>query len=224
MLVPSPLNLHHSTDPARRQSEAIGCSVDKSAEPIDPFRTPYSLCARALFKERRAGDLADERRDGHDDACDCSERTEPCNWVGGCACTALPLQAGRMFIDFWTWPTRRDRRRFGEATIWRRSENVVHDHSSSVHTGTALPITADAGSDPKYRPSSESADCQFMTKTSPSAITRHPCQTGSRRPRPSRSRASPTSMPSTAIVKPFLQTVCPGSANTRLSMGTPIGR
>ena len=42
-----------------------------------------------------------------------------------------------------------------------------------------------------------------MTKTSPSAMTRHPCQTGSGRPRPSRSCASPTSMPSTAIVRPF---------------------
>jgi hypothetical protein len=46
------------------------------------------------------------------------------------------------------------------------------------------------GSTPKYRPSSESADYQFMMKTSPSAMTRQPCQTGSDRPRLSRSRAS----------------------------------
>ena len=36
------------------------------------------------------------------------------------------------------------------------------------------------GSTPKYRPSSESADCQFMRKTSPSAMTRQPCQIGQR--------------------------------------------
>jgi hypothetical protein len=47
------------------------------------------------------------------------------------------------------------------------------------------------GSTPKYRPSSESADCQFMRKTSPSAISRQPCQMGSGRPRLSRLRATP---------------------------------
>jgi hypothetical protein len=58
-----------------------------------------------------------------------------------------------------------------------------------------------------------------MTKTSPSAITRHPRQTGSGRPFPSRSCASPTSMPSTAIVRPFLQTVCPGQRQHALKHG-----
>jgi hypothetical protein len=165
-----------------------------------------------------------ETHDDRDDARDGLERTPPSDRVRRRKGAALPLQAGRMFIDFSTWPVRKDRRRFGEAAIRRRSENVVHNHSSSVHTGTALPMTADAGSGPKHRPSSESADCQFMTKISRSAIKRHPCQTGSGRPRPSRSCACPMSMPSTAIVRPFLQTVCPGSANMRLSMGTPIGR
>src|SRR5882724_4664141 len=117
MLVSCTLNLHHSTDPARRDAEAIGCFVDEFSEPIDRFRTPRSLCARARFKERRASDLAHERRDGYDDARDCPERKEPCNRVRCCMCTALPLQAGRMFIDFWTWPVRKDRRRFGEAAL-----------------------------------------------------------------------------------------------------------
>jgi len=49
-------------------------------------------------------------------------------------------------------------------------------------------------------------------------------RTGSGRPRPSRSRACPASTLSTAIVDPVPQTVCPGSARTRLSMGTPSGR
>src|SRR5882724_8916105 len=117
VLISPTLNLHHSTDPARRDGEAIGCFVDEFSEPIDRFRTPRSLCARARFKERRASDLAHERRDGYDDARDCPERKEPCNRVRSYMCTALPLQAGRMFIDFWTWPVRKDRRRFGEAAL-----------------------------------------------------------------------------------------------------------
>jgi hypothetical protein len=36
-------------------------------------------------------------------------------------------------------------------------------------------MTADAGIGPKYRPSRESADCQFIRKSSPWAMTRHPC-------------------------------------------------
>jgi hypothetical protein len=35
MLVSSTLNLHHSTDPARRQPEATGRFVDEFGEPID---------------------------------------------------------------------------------------------------------------------------------------------------------------------------------------------
>src|SRR5882757_1007477 len=117
VLVSCTLNLHHSTDPARRDGEAIGCFVDELSEPIDRFRTPRSLCARARFKGRRANDLVRERRDGYDDARDCPKRTEPRNRFRGCMCTALPLQAGRMFIDFWTWPVRKDRRQFGEAAL-----------------------------------------------------------------------------------------------------------
>jgi hypothetical protein len=79
-------------------------------------------------------------------------------------------------------------------------------------------------STPKYRPSSESADCQFMRKTSPAAMTRQPYQAGSGRPRLSRWCASPFAMLSTVMVSPFLQTVCPGSARTRFNMGTPRGR
>ena len=73
---------------------------------------------------------------------------------------------------------------------WRRSAKIelghgraetqnVQDHSRHVHTGSARPITDDAGSNPKYRPSSESSDCQFMRKSSPSATTRQPCHFGS---------------------------------------------
>jgi hypothetical protein len=97
-------------------------------------------------------------------------------------------------------------------------------HSPSVHTGIAWPMTADAGTGPKYRPSKESADCQFMTKISSAERTRHPCETGSRLPRLSRSRARPISISSIVIVRPVLQTVCPGSARIRLSMGTPTGK
>ena len=42
-------------------------------------------------------------------------------------------------------------------------------------------MTADDGIDPKYLPSNKSADCQFMKKNSPPAMTRHSCQTGSGR-------------------------------------------
>ena len=93
-------------------------------------------------------------------------------------------------------------------------------HSSSlVQRGSALPMIALVGNTPKYRPSSEFADCQFMRKTSPSPTTRQPCQTGSGRPRLSRSRASPISILSTVMVRPSLQTVCPGSASTPLQHG-----
>ena len=74
----------------------------------------------------------------------------------------------------------------------RRPDVLWHDHSSPlVQKGTAFPMIELIGSTPKYRPSSESADCQFMRNTSPSATTRQPCQTGSGRPRLSRSRATP---------------------------------
>ena len=49
MLVPSTLNLHHSTDPARRDREAPGRLLDDFGEPIDRFRTRRSLSARARF-------------------------------------------------------------------------------------------------------------------------------------------------------------------------------
>src|SRR5206468_10692317 len=84
----------------------------------------------------------------------------------------------------------------------------AHDHSSHVHTGRARPITVDAGRNPKYRPSSESLDCQFMRKISPSPTTRQPCHFGSGRPRASRSRAPPTGMTATEIVTPVLQPFC----------------
>ena len=68
-----------------------------------------------------------------------------------------------------------------------------------VQRGAARPTIEAAGNGPKYRPSSESADCAFMRKTSPTAMTRQPCQTGSGRPRLSRSRASPTATASTVM-------------------------
>src|SRR5262252_3931925 len=58
-----------------------------------------------------------------------------------------------------------------------------------------------------------------MRKMSSAATTRHPCQTGRSRPRPSRSRAFPIAMRSTAIVSPVRQTVCPGSASNALEHG-----
>src|SRR6516164_312169 len=223
-MVASALNLHHGTDPACRDGETSGCFRDEFGEAIDGLGTRRSLCAQVGFKGSQGGHLAHEWRDGHDEACNYPARTEPYKWACPCGCIALPLRKVRKFRFFWTAPVRKDQSVLGGVAISRGSGVALHDHSSSVHTGTALPITADAGIGPKYRPSSESADCQFMTKTSPSAITRHPRQTGSGRPFPSRSCAFPTSMPSTEIVRPFLQTVCPGNANTRLSMGTPIGR
>ena len=53
--------------------------------------------------------------------------------------------------------------------------------SWSVQSGSARPTMLVVGSGPKYRPSRESPDCRFMRKTSPSATTRQPCQTGSGR-------------------------------------------
>src|SRR5580704_9495175 len=58
-----------------------------------------------------------------------------------------------------------------------------HVHSSSavrwVQRGAARPTIEAAGNGQKYRPSSESADRAFMRKTSPTAMTRQPCQEGS---------------------------------------------
>jgi hypothetical protein len=61
----------------------------------------------------------------------------------------------------------------------RSRKRDAHHHSSLVQTGNARPTTADAAIGPKYRPSSESLDCQFMRKSSSSPTTRQPCQTGS---------------------------------------------
>ena len=44
---------------------------------------------------------------------------------------------------------RKELRRFGGAVIRRAVGEFVHDYSSLVHTGSALPITAEAGSGPK---------------------------------------------------------------------------
>ena len=46
-------------------------------------------------------------------------------------------------------------------------------------------------------------------------MTRQPCQTGSERPRPSRSRASPISIASTVTLRPIRQIVCPATAAAR---------
>jgi hypothetical protein len=46
MLVSCTLNLHHSTDPACRDSEAAGCLVDEFGEPMDSERV--AACAPAL--------------------------------------------------------------------------------------------------------------------------------------------------------------------------------
>src|ERR1700682_6525421 len=105
-----------------------------------------------------------------------------------------------------------------------KREREAHAHCSSVQMGIAWPMTDDFGIIPKYRPSSESDDCQFMTKSSSSPSERQTCQAGSERPRPSRSRASPTSIPSTVMTSCFLQTVCPETASTRLSKSTLRGR
>src|SRR6516164_9493726 len=201
-LVASALDLQHGMDQGCRDGEASGCLPDEFCEP-DVLGTRHSLCVHVRLTGRRGSHRANKCRDGHDDACNFPARTEPYNWACQCTCTALPLQTERMFCIFQTAPVRKDQSGFGRTAISRGSGIAPHVHSSSVHTGTALPIIADAGRGPKYRPSSESADCQFMTKTSPSAMTWHPCQAGSGRPWPSRSCASPTSTPSTAIVKPF---------------------
>jgi hypothetical protein len=68
MLVPSTLNLHHSTDPARRDGEAPGSLVDDFGEPIDGLRTCRNLCARARYEDCRNNDLAYNWRDGEDGA------------------------------------------------------------------------------------------------------------------------------------------------------------
>jgi len=62
-----------------------------------------------------------------------------------------------------------------------------------------------------------------MNRTSLAATTRQPCQPGRGRPHRSHSRAVPTSIPSTVMVGPVRQTVCPGSAGMRVMSGTPPG-
>ena len=37
-------------------------------------------------------------------------------------------------------------------------------------------MMAEAGSGPTYRPSRESSDCEFITKTSPREMARQPCE------------------------------------------------
>jgi hypothetical protein len=103
-----------------------------------------------------------------------------------------------------------EQRNDGRLTVLRQGH-----FSSPIQRVCTRPMIAVVGSTPKYRPSSESADCQFMRETSPLAIRRQPRHTGSGRPRLSRSRASPVAMLSTVMVSRFLQTVCSGSARTR---------
>ena len=77
-----------------------------------------------------------------------------------------------------------------------------HDQLSSlVQRGSARPTIVVAGSGPKYRPSKEYFDRQFMRNTSWSATIRQPRQAGRLRPRRSQSRAWPTAIPSTVIVR-----------------------
>ena len=56
VLVPATLNLHHSTDPARRDGEATGRLVDEFGEPIDGLQNAsQSVRARSA---RRASEAA----------------------------------------------------------------------------------------------------------------------------------------------------------------------
>src|SRR5262249_81802 len=104
--------------------------------------------------------------------------------------------------------------RKGNHAAFIRRRNVAfarwtHDQSSSkVKTGSARPMSEDAASAPKWRPSSELGSSQFMRNTSPLAMTRQPCHTGSGRPRLSYSRAIPISIPSTMMAAPLRQIVC----------------
>ena len=59
-------------------------------------------------------------------------------------------------------------------------KQVGHANCSFVHTGACLPATADAEIGPKYPPSSESADCRFLTKSSSAATTWQPLPDGQR--------------------------------------------
>lgn len=98
VLVASAFNLDNGANPTDRQGEAIGGLLDELSEPIDGFRTRRALCASALHDGRRGRDQAHERRDGHDNAGNASEHTEPWNRPGQLTDTTFPLQAGRFAL------------------------------------------------------------------------------------------------------------------------------
>ena len=95
----------------------------------------------------------------------------------------------------------------------RACAGPLHCPSSAlVQSGAAWLITFVVDSGPTYRPSTNAADRPFIRKASPTATTRQHCQVGKRRPRWSRSSASPARVPLTVTTSPVRQTVCPGRA------------
>src|SRR6516162_8946707 len=154
VLVTTAFDLNDGADPARRYRKTSGRCCDEVGKPVDGWSMRRGLCEHARFKEHRGRDQAHGLRDRHDG----SAQTKRRNQAHQLTNMTFPSQARRTFSDVWTWPVRKDWMQFEGIAIRRGSASVVHDHSSSAHTGTALPITADAGSGPKYRLSSESAD------------------------------------------------------------------
>jgi hypothetical protein len=160
------LDLHDGAYPRRRNAEPLRRFGDDGGDWIGR-RGDAVLLGGDRFGVSNADDDQQYRRDADPKE---GARAAPAPWH---PCIA----SGRRW----------DREGEGTEPRWlRRSGSpeagLRHGQCSwSVQSGSARPTTAVVGSGPKYRPSRESPDCQFMRKTSPPATTRQPCQTGSGR-------------------------------------------
>ena len=106
-----------------------------------------------------------------------------------------------------------------------RSTAFVHDQSSSrVQRGSARPMIGRRQAAAEIPAVEGIPDCEFMRKTSPAEMRGSPARRASAG-RDCRVRAPrPCATPSTVTVRSIRQTVWPGSARTRFSIGTPFGR
>ena len=170
-----------------RHRETPGCFGDECREGMDGFDrsldvSPAMLARHALHRSTASmlpgssRSTASSREIARLPSCSRPSRVK--RWRAGltAALTAAARDGGaNLGRDGGMVRVLTEQRNDGRLAVLRQG------HSSPlVQRGSAFPMIALVGSTPKYRPSSESADCQFMRKTSPSAMTRQPCQIGQR--------------------------------------------
>ena len=182
-----------------------------------PLSVIAALSDAATGKQQR--NEAQTRKPDRAKHASCSRPSRESRFAPACGRPRLPRRASarRALVGTEEWSCDRSNRGMAE---------ICGEHARSLLPGPHRQRLADDGRGGKIQISAveRMSDCQFMRKTSSVAndATALPDRQG-----PAAAvahSASPISIPSTEIVSPVLQTVCPGSASTRLSIGTPMGR